>query len=146
MDKLALLWSEAQFPLYLLIESGCIVQYHFLGWENCGTILVPHYGDTTLYSHTIWFHNFPSPESHTTLQRVAIQCSITFWAGKIVEPFWFHILVILHCIATMWNHIGSTIFPAQGKWFHKWNHGGSTWFSIELSMNWENGSTNWNQS
>ena len=37
------------------------------GLENCGTILVPHYGDTTLYSHTIWFHNFPSPESHTTL-------------------------------------------------------------------------------
>ena len=82
---------------YYTIKSGYIGQYHFLGWENCGTILVPHSGDTTLYSHN-------------------------------VEPYWFHNMAILHDIDKMWNQIGST------------------WFSIELSMNWENGSTNWNQS
>ena len=62
-----------------------------------------------------------------------------------VEPIWFHILSISCSIAILWNQNGSTIFPAQkvilhyrellysvvslsgyGKWFHKWNHGGST--------------------
>ena len=67
-----------------------------------------------------------------------------FWAGKIVEPFWFHILVILRCIVKMWNHIGSTIFPAQKvilhyrEWLYSvvslsglgklWKHFGSTFW------------------
>ena len=71
------------------------------------------------YHHNVepkLFHNFPS--SDTTLYNHALQCSMTFWAGKIVEPIWFHIVAIQCSITRMWNQNGSTIFPAQKVILH----------------------------
>ena len=77
--------------------STCGTIFPFLGWENCGTILVPHSGDTTL--DTMW--------NQIGSTWFSIELSMNWENGS-----------------TNWNQSlyfrenGSTFLSKLGKWFH----------------------------
>ena len=131
------MWNHLT-KLYYKVEKftkkcGTIISIHtkYYG-KPSGTIAVPlvNVEPSSPYSSHMWNH---FPNSYLILWKTkwnhhGSTCGTTmvplvepfslFWAGKIVEPIWFHILTMQRSITRMWNQNGSTIFPAQKVILH----------------------------